>query len=324
MALLEPAPTLDELHRLASDAFRAAFGRSPSAAAYAPGRVNLIGEHTDYNLGFVLPIAIDRYCVGVGEVVPDAGVSRFIAADLDSTLEIDLRKPIQPGAHFTDTRGRPAPWARYVVGVWEEVHAAASGAPRPNVNIVFTSSVPLGGGLSSSASLEVCIATLLGALLGAEVPPMERTRACQRAEHKYVGVPCGIMDMYTSVHAAKGKALLIDCADDTHECTPMPPTDAGGAVVLIVNSNVRHELAGGEYAKRHAACKDAARIMGYSSLREVNCYSEPAALGLLPEQHQDFVRHVTEENIRANVVASLLREAADGKETWGEGPPGHR
>ncbi len=316
MALLEPAPSIDDLLRHAASEFRAAFGHAPMAAAAAPGRVNLIGEHTDYNLGFVLPIAIDRYCVSVGEVVRDAPVSRLIAVDLKSTVEIDLREPVEPGRHFTDTAGRPAPWARYVVGVWEEFHASASAAPRPNVNIAFTSSVPFGGGLSSSASLEVSIATLLGSLLETDLPPLERTRACQHAEHKYVGVPCGIMDMYTSVNAAKGKALLIDCSDDTHECIPMPPADANGAVVLIVNSNVRHELAGGEYAKRHAACKDAARIMGYASLREVNCYREPAALGLLPEHHRDYVRHVTEENMRTNLVASILREAAEGKATW--------
>jgi galactokinase len=164
--------------------------------------------------------------------------------------------------------------------------------------------------------VEVGIATLLGALFETELPPLDRTRACQRAEHKYVGVPCGIMDMYTAVHACKGKALLIDCSDDTHECTPMPPTDANGAVVLIANSNVRHELASGEYAKRHAACRDAARIMGFASLREVNCYREPVSLGLLPEQHRDFVMHVTEENVRTNLVASILREAAEGKATW--------
>src|SRR5688572_29510523 len=219
MALLEPAPTIDDLVRRASSEFRAALGHAPKAAAAAPGRVNLIGEHTDYNLGFVLPIAIDRYCVSVGELDRDAPVSRLLAVDLKSTVEIDLREPIEPGRPFTDTAGRPAPWVRYVIGVWEEFHASAPGAPRPNINVAFTSSVPFGGGLSSSAALEVSIATLLGALLGSELPPLERTRVCQRAEHKYVGVPCGIMDMYTSVNAVKGKALLIDCSDDTHECT---------------------------------------------------------------------------------------------------------
>lgn len=315
MPLLEPAPTTNDLLQKAAAEFRKAFGRAPVAAAYAPGRVNLVGEHTDYNLGFVLPIGLDRYCVAVGALAPDAAVSRFRALDVDSTVEIDLREPVHAGTQFTDTAGRPAAWARYAIGVWEEI-VAATGAQRQNLDLVFTSSVPLGGGLSSSASLEVSLATLFTSLLNAEMSPIDRTRACQRAEHRYVGVPCGIMDMYTSVHACKGKALLIDCSDDTHECVPMPPVDAGGAVVLIVNSNVRHELASGEYAKRAAACKDAARILGYSSLREVNPYREPETLGLLPEQHLNYVRHVTEENVRTNLVASLLREAAEGQTTW--------
>jgi galactokinase len=316
MDFLEPAPSVQDLAARAAAAFQQRLGGRPTHAAFAPGRVNLIGEHTDYNQGFVLPIAIDRFCVAVGSAPAGAAVSRLVAADLDSTVELDLREPVAPGRDFVDTAGRPATWARYVVGVWEEFHAAAINAPRPNIDLLFTSSVPLGGGLSSSASLEVSIATLLSAMLHAELSPLDRTRVCQRAEHHYVGVPCGIMDMYTSVNACKGKALLIDCSDDTHECIPMPPTDMLGAVVLIVNSNVRHELASGEYAKRAAACKDAARIMGYSSLREVNCYREPAALGLLPEQHRDYVRHVTEENMRTNMVASILREAAAGEATW--------
>lgn len=316
MPPIDSAPTLEQLLCRASDAFHAAFGHRPASAACAPGRVNLIGEHTDYNLGFVLPIAIDRYCVAVGRAAADPAISRIVAADVSSTLHIDLRQPIEPGAEFADTTGHQAKWARYVIGVWEEFHAATPAAPRANADLLFLSSVPLGGGLSSSAALEVAIATLLASMHRTELPALERVLVAQRAEHRYVGVPCGIMDMYTSVNATAGNALLIDCSDDTHECIPMPPGDIGGAVVLIVNSNVRHELACGEYAKRHAACKDAARIMGYRSLREVNSYREPAALGLLPDQHRDFVRHVVEENTRTNIVASILREAAAGDATW--------
>jgi galactokinase len=316
MQPIEPAPPRDVLLQRAASVFRERFAGHPTHAAAAPGRVNLIGEHTDYNQGFVLPIAIDRFCVAVGAWRAGAAVSRLHAADLSRTVEVDLRDPVAPGRDYTDTTGAPAPWARYVVGSIEETYRACPQCPRANLDLVFTSSVPLGGGLSSSASLEVSIAMLVTSMLGRHLVPLETTLLCQRAEHAYVGVPCGIMDMYTSVHGTEGRALLIDCADNTHESVPMPPADANGAVVLIVNSNVRHELAGGEYAKRHAACRDAARIMGFASLREVNCYQEPISLGLLPDQHREYVRHVTEENVRTNMVASILREAAAGEATW--------
>ncbi|MCA9300543.1 MAG: hypothetical protein KDA28_15840, partial [Phycisphaerales bacterium] len=214
----------------AIDAFEGAFGVRPEFGAMAPGRVNLIGEHTDYNGGYVLPIAIDRATVAVGSPALSRSI---VAADLGERYDLDEAPP----------RGS---WASYVTGVLRLMHA-------PPMRIAFASSVPMGGGLSSSAALEASVATLVEGIAG-RIDPIEKVKRCQRAEHEDAGVPCGIMDQMISVGGRAGCAMLLDCRTEEARMVAMP----GDASIVVANSNVRHALASGEYASRRASCEGAA------------------------------------------------------------------
>ncbi len=275
--------------------FGARFGALPRWAARAPGRVNLIGEHTDYNGGLVLPMAIDRECWAVGGPARDGGVSRLYSTDLDVEVAVDLRAPIVAGAGAA-VIGSPM---SYVLGVLAQFQRRCGGVP--NVEVAVASSVPLGGGLSSSASLEVAVATLMEAVLDVELGPLEKARLCQRAEHEFAGVPCGLMDQMASVGGVEGHALLIDCGSDA--MTPVAIPD--GAGVLVVNTNVRHALASGEYAVRRAACERAAAKLGLGSLRDADA-GVLAGAGLSEEERR-CVRHVVTENARVLMAAEALR-----------------
>lgn len=276
-----------ELLRRASAAFRANYEREPTHAAVAPGRVNLIGEHTDYNHGFVLPIAIDRVCVAVGGM-RDRGPRRAHAVNFGETQEIPIeREAVRRGS-----------WIAYVAGV---VAGFAERRGLPAFDLALATSVPIGAGLSSSASLEVAVATLIENMTGAAIGPIDKARLCQRAEHEWAGVPCGIMDQLVSVLGREGHALLIDCRtlDVTH--VPMP----ADAAVVVADTGVRHELAAGEYAKRRAACSSAAAKLGIASLREAT--SGMADDPCLEDEERRCVRHVTTENERVLRAVEAMR-----------------
>jgi galactokinase len=185
----------------AADAFLAHTGREPEGVWSAPGRVNLIGEHTDYNDGFVLPMAIERYAImaadkstGGGNVVQIRDVSGV------EPVLIDLSAPIKPGV---------PKWGNYPRGVI--AGCLARGINPGGLDVLLHSTVPLGGGLSSSAALEVCTATLLEAVTGKKMDPVEKALLCQKAEHEFAGVPCGIMDQFISALGREGHLLLLDC-----------------------------------------------------------------------------------------------------------------
>ena len=259
------------------------FGRPPCWLVAAPGRVNLIGEHTDYNDGFVLPMAIDRCTV----IAAEPNAERQVTLHSNTTGEtatINLRTPVG--------KGKPA-WANYVRGViagFQQRKLKITG-----FNAVIDSNVPMGGGLSSSAALEVATATLLEAITGQKFDPIEKALLCQRAEHEFAGVPCGIMDQFTSVLARENYLLLLDCRSRR---TELVPVNDPAVAILIINTNLRHRLANGEYARRRAQCETAARFLGLDSLRDASMdLLNQARKGLAPAVFRR-ARHVITENER--------------------------
>jgi galactokinase len=312
--------------------FQRVFGATPQWGAHAPGRVNLIGEHTDYNEGFVLPIAIDRVCACVGSPLANGNIhGQLCSFPIDSdaegrhtqplTVKIDWDALRSQGPACTDSLAPADRWAAYVLGVIELFRREAEqrGKPvPPPMNIAVTSSVPLGSGLSSSASLEVAVCTMLEQAAGWSLSKLEKAKLCQRAEHEYAHVPCGIMDQYASVFGEAGNALFLDCRFNTHEPVALPPADDTGAVIVVVNSNVRHELAGGEYAKRRQSCQDAIAEVGVQSMRDIDWYDEGTQdiLQELPQNEYDAVMHVASENVRTRHVTERSAKVVQGRTTW--------
>ena len=274
--------------------FKARFGDEPRWVVAAPGRVNLIGEHTDYNGGFVLPAAIDRYVlIAAG---PSAGNAAFLfGADVEDEAAIQIAGTIEPG---------PVTWASYIQGV--VAGFVARGYQVPSFQAVVRSTVPLGGGLSSSAALEVATATLLEAMLGHELAPIEKALLCQEAEHKFAGVPCGIMDQFSSVLGQQDAFMLLDCRSQSVELVPLDDPDV---TILIANSNVKHALTGGEYARRRAECEAAARTLKVDTLRDVTREQLEACREQLGEVNHRRARHVVGEISRTLEAATAIHDA---------------
>ena len=277
-----------------AELYEKCFGRAPRWVVAAPGRVNLIGEHTDYNEGFVLPMAVDHYTVMAADRVPGTEVT-VVSETTGETATFSAR----PGL----VRGDP-PWSNYIRGVVNEYQKL--GRKIRGFNAVVHSDVPFGGGCASSAALEVAAATLLECMQGPPLPPIDKALLCQRAEHAFAGVPCGIMDQFTSVLAQKDHALLLDCR--THQTTLVPMTDPGIAV-LIINTNVRHKLADSEYAKRRSQCETAACILGVPALRDATPEMLSAAKGKMPPEVFRRARHVISENQRTLDAAKAIQGA---------------
>ena len=238
--------SLDLMAGRAAKLFARCFGHPPRWLVAAPGRVNLIGEHTDYNDGFVLPMAIDHHIVIAADLNPSRQVMLH-SVTTGETATFSLRPKV--------TRGEPG-WSNYVRGVVAEFQKLRKGVG--GFDAVIESTLPFGGGLASSAALEVATATLLEAMVGPALDPIEKALLCQRAEHDFAGVPCGIMDQFTSILAQENHALLLDCRSRTASLVAM--TDPA-VTVLIINTNVRHKLAESEYAKRRLRCETAARVL---------------------------------------------------------------
>ncbi len=280
-------------------AFARRFGRPPRFAATAPGRVNLIGEHTDYNDGYVLPMAIDRQVV----VVADRAAGRHTtlwAVDLDESVTVDPSDPLSPGRHR---------FANYLLGV-------AAGFARehaiPALDVAVAGTVPMGAGLASSAALEVAFATLLGDLTGARLDQVGVAELCQRAEHEFAGTPCGIMDMLIATLARPGQALLIDCRNLRTVPIPLPPS--GSFAVLVADTTERHHLADGAYADCRRLCAEAAAGLGVASLRDAE--TGMLARSSLRSRARAAARHVICENQRVLLVAAAL--VTHDMETVGE------
>jgi len=274
--------------------FAQSYGRHPRWIVAAPGRVNVIGEHTDYNDGFVLPMAIERYAVMAADKSAD-GRNMIQIRDVSGAEPalIDLSAPVKPG---------PPKWGNYPRGVVAGLLAA--GINPGGLDVLLHSTVPLGGGLSSSAALEVCTATLLEAVTGKKRDPGQKALLCQKAEHEFAGVPCGIMDQFISVMGRENHLLLLDCRSRKTELVPVnDPT----VQLLIANTNVKHELANGEYAKRRAQCEAAAKILGVPSLRDATAGALEIVRGKMDDVVFRRARHVIGEIERTVHAAEGVR-----------------
>ena len=260
-------------------------------AVHAPGRVNLIGEHTDYNEGFVLPMAIERG-VTIAVTRRADGVATFRSDCEADTAMFDLRTPLEPGRRD---------WARYPAGVVAGYQRL--GWSIPGFDAVVTADLPAGGGLSSSAALEVATATVVETLCGRSLDRLDKALLCQQAEHEFAGVPCGIMDQCAVACGSAGHALLIDCR--SHAICEVPSGD-GDVALLVVNSGVRHSLADGTYARRRAECEAAAAGLGCPSLRDVSPAIWSAGQDALPDPERRRAAHVLAENDRTLAFVAAL------------------
>jgi galactokinase len=283
--------TLQELTVHVSQLFTKAHGRAPRWIVAAPGRVNLIGEHTDYNDGFVFPMAIERYTVIAAD--RPAGNTKqihLVSTCCEKPANIDLAQPLKPFPKGT--------WTNYPAGVIAGF--LARGLNPGGFDAVIHSTVPFGGGLSSSAALEVATATLLEVITGKKLDPVEKALLCQKAEHEYAGMPCGIMDQFISVMGRENHLLLLDCRSRRTEQVPL---NDPSIAVLIVNTNVKHELTGSEYPARRKQCETAAKILGVPSLRSATARALEEAKGRMDEVVFRRARHVIGE-IERTVYAS--------------------
>ncbi len=275
---------------VAMAAFQQHFSHKPSLAGFAPGRINLIGEHTDYNLGFVFPMATDRTVVIVAALAGH-NPSRCIALDLGESVEFDLTAPLKP----MDGRA-----ANYLLGVADQFHQR--GIKLPNLDLVVSSTIPIGAGLASSAAVEVAFAQLLCLATGTNIVPTELAKLCQRAEHTFPDTPCGIMDMYVATMARPDHAMLLDCRNLKATFVPMPPPTE--AVLLIADTGVKHRLATSAYADRRRECESAATALAVPSLRDAEMQMLNQAS--LDPQHRKRALHVVAENSRTILAAEAL------------------
>ncbi|MFI6639304.1 galactokinase [Streptomyces sp. NPDC050504] len=272
----------------------------------APGRVNLIGEYTDFNEGFVMPLALPHTTVAAVARRAD-GVLRLHSADVPGgVVQLDDTAALAPGAG--------GGWAAYPAGVVWALRAAGHEVGGADVHL--TSTVPTGAGLSSSAALEVVVALALNDLYELGLTAPELARVAQHAENGFVGVPCGIMDQTASACAVEGHALHLDCRDLTVRQVPFAPA-AEGLTLLVVDTRVSHALGDGAYAERRAGCEAAARALGVSHLRDLAYEELPGALAALTDETQRrYVRHVVGDDRRVGRIAALL----DAGDVRGIGP----
>lgn len=271
----------------------------------APGRVNLLGEHVDYNDGMVLPAAIDRE-VTVSANRLEGRQVRLTALDLKQSVTFDLD-------HLEakkDVDGSPLPsWALYPAGVAWAIQKR--GYPTSGLEAWYTSNVPIGSGLSSSAAVEVAFATLWRAMDGWQMSQMELAKMCQEAENKYVGVNSGLMDQFASSHGMEGHALYMDTRSLDWRPVPMPE----GVSIVIADSKVRRSLASSAYNERRASCEEAVRLLqadlpNIRALRDVTPVQFHALAHKLPEEVRMRAQHVVEECARVEEAIVLL-EAGD-------------
>jgi galactokinase len=266
------------------ESFRHRYGSAEQVRVFrAPGRTNLIGEHTDYNLGFVLPVAL-QLATYVATAPSGDGKLHIFSEDRDELRQFDVdaiasAKPAQV-------------WTDYVIGVAQEL--LRQGYPIESANLLIRSTVPGGSGLSSSAALEV--STALALLLGRDIEPLELAKLCQRAERNFVGMPCGIMDQYISVFGREHAAVEIDCRSLSNRTVRLPD----GITFVAANTMVKHELSGSAYRDRVAECAAACAALGVESLRDVTLAHLVANASKLDPVVLRRARLVVTENDRVN------------------------
>jgi len=287
----------------AADLFRRSYAQDPDGVFSAPGRVNLIGEHTDYTGGLVLPFAIDARA-NLAARANDESVVRVTSAQRPGAVTTVALQDIRPDSAVAKS------WEGYLVGaIWA---LRAAGHPVAGFDLALDSQVPSGAGLSSSAAVE-CVTTLATSVLsGVKLDALEIARLAQQAENDFVGVPCGPMDQTASAASQRGSVLLFDTRANTVENIPFDPA-ADGLAVLVVDTRVAHSLADGEYGRRREACERATAILGLEWLRDLSVEELPDALARLDsDELRRRVRHVVTENDRVEQTVRLLRAGAVG------------
>ncbi|MCU1561774.1 MAG: galK [Arthrobacter sp.] len=277
--------------------FESVFGAAPDGVWQAPGRVNLIGEHTDYNEGFVLPFAIDRTARVAVRVRPDAAL-RMLSTFGNQGLTRADADALDPST----ARG----WTKYPLGVvWA---LQQRGLAVPGLDLLLDSDVPRGAGLSSSHAIECAVISALNELMSAGLGAEDMVLATQRAENDFVGAPTGIMDQSASLRGTAGSAVFLDCRD---QGVRLVPFDAAGAglVLLVIDTKVSHSHADSGYASRRASCELGAELLGVRALRDIAPADLPEAAGFLDPVTFRRVRHVVTENERVLQTVELLDAA---------------
>ena len=271
--------------------FTERFGRPPDGVWMAPGRVNLIGEHTDYNDGYVLPIALELTTMAAAAVREDGRVRLFSTSAPDPP-EIEVTA-IAPGA--------VSGWSAYALGVLWALRS--QGVALPGVDLGIDSDVPTGAGVSSSAALEGAVALAIAELAGVELDRPALAEACRRAENEVVGAPTGVMDQMAALCGLAGHALFLDCRSLAVSQVPLDLARAGLAL-LVIDTRAKHALVEGAYADRRSACEEAARRLGIPALRDATLEQVDAGLdGVLARR----ARHIVSENARVQQVVERLR-----------------
>ena len=281
-----------------SKLFEGTFGSAPDGVWQAPGRVNLIGEHTDYNEGFVLPFAIDKTAKVAVRLRHDSRVRLLSTFGAQGLVEADVDKLLPESA-----KG----WTKYPLGVaWA---LQQRGVLVPGFDLLMDSDVPLGAGLSSSHAIECAVISALNDLAGAGLAAEDMVLATQRAENDFVGAPTGIMDQSASLRGSKGHAVFLDCRDQSVQLVPFDAQEAG-LVLLVIDTKVSHSHADGGYASRRASCELGAQVLGVPALRDVGVGDLAEAASLLDPTTFRRVRHVVTENDR--VLQTVERLTAEG------------
>ena len=288
--------------------FQETYGSPPAHIVRAPGRVNLLGEHVDYNDGFVLPAAIDR-ATYLAFSPSGSPLSSILAMDMNDqaflTLESARSRTQEAGAPLLE-------WMLYPAGVLWAI--GEEGLDTSGIQAVFASNVPRGSGLSSSASVEMAFMLAWQALGGWTLPPMQRALLGQKAENQYVGVNCGIMDQFASACGVESSLLLLDCRSLEWKTIPLPEDVS----IVIADTTVRRKLTSGEYNKRRSACEEAVRLLkedlpNIEALRDVSVEEFNRHAGKLPDEVAKRARHVVEEIERSRQAEPLLEAGNIGQ-----------
>ena len=279
----------------AANTFRDTFGQSPEHLIQAPGRVNLIGEHTDYNDGFVFPLAINYHAAIAATGTADRTLDVIALNENATRASIPLDEP----QVFDETLH----WSNYVRGIVQELRAA--GFNLAGGQLAIAGNVPLGAGLSSSAALEIALIRTLVTLGHESIDGKQAALIGQAAENRFVGCNCGIMDQLISALGERDKALLIDCRSLSTTPVSLPP----GATILVIHSNVKRQLVDGEYNARRSECERVARHFGVAALRDLTLDQLQSQQGVLGDVEFRRARHVITENERTLQMKSALVHA---------------
>lgn len=275
--------------------FESSFGSAPAGVWSAPGRVNLIGEHTDYTGGFVMPLAIEQRAFVAARPRSDRVVRAVAAGHGEQSVSLD-----DVGL------GTPDGWLAYLAGAaWVAERARTSSAPAHGWDLALVSDVPVGAGLSSSAAITCAALLAMSDLADWSVDRQELARWAQRVEHEVAGIPCGIMDQTASLQCTNGHVLFMDTRSQEFVQVPWPAPETGFAL-LVTNTNAPHMLVDGQYADRRRLCEEATALLGVPSLREATMSDLAAAAGRLSADQAACARHVISENARVLRTRELL------------------